>query len=195
MGPGLAGAECEEHQECRSGLCLEGDEDHPSVCWGPCQQNGDCEGNTMCYSPLVWFDIADRGPGAANPDGPPQWDSTSGCSPDIGSYEPCAHNAGCPAFEVCMPIPDRHRRAWDGVCFNARGNPFGQPGAACFNNEGCASGICLGQLPNTVCFGLCEDDGDCGDRSCVTRDIPVDNRGTPDDNADDIAAPMSHCFL
>ena len=192
VGEGLSGAECAADGECRSGLCLEGDVDNPSVCWGPCAQDGDCEGNTMCYSPLVWFDVADR---RRDPNGPPQWDSVSGCSPDLGSYRPCAHNPDCPAFEVCMPLPDRHRRGWDGVCMNARGNPFGQPGAGCFNDEGCASGICLGQLPNTLCFGLCEVDADCGDRNCVTRDIPVDDRGTPNVPGDDIAAPMSHCFL
>ena len=78
---------------------------------------------------------------------------------------------------------------------NARGNPFGQPGAACFNDDGCASGICLGQPPNAVCFGLCVEDADCGDRSCVVRNILLDDRGTPEDDADDVAAPMNHCFL
>lgn len=144
----------------------------------------------MCYSPLVWFDVS-----PPEDDGPAQWDSVSGCSPDLGSYTPCSHNADCPAFEVCMPIPDRHRRAWNGVCMNARGNPFGQPGAFCLNNEGCASGICLGPVGDALCFGLCEVDADCGDRNCVERQIPVDDRGTPNNAADDISAPMRHCFL
>ena len=183
-GRGGPGAACVRDRDCRSGVCLE----DLGRCWGACEGDADCQDGSHCYYPFRWVDIADEGQ-------PPVWDAIPGCDDDRGSWQECSANAQCPGGEWCRPIANRWRRAWQGRCTVVEGGG-GQPGLPCRGEGECASEICLGAYPNSACFGLCRDDGDCaGGRRCRRDDWVVDDANTPDDLADDASAPLDFCFL
>jgi hypothetical protein len=93
--------------------------------------------------------------------------------------------------EICTTRLNRNRTGYDLICRTPIGD--GGPGAPCVGGDECQTGICLGL---GVCFGLCDPQraGTCAAGSaCRVVNFQVDDRGTPNNPADDIVTPLPAC--
>jgi hypothetical protein len=184
--PGDAGgAPCADDATCASGNCL-----NQGVCWAPCRPDlgaGDCAAGQRCYRNQIYFQF-DQGTPRTDDD---TYDGLSACLPDAGSGQTC-QNTRCGAGEFCALAADQSRTGWDPQCRRAVGNGLG--GAFCGRDGDCRSGVCL--IANNICLGLCEPGvlNNCVAGSvCQFVQATVDDRGTPNNELDDITAPVGIC--
>ncbi len=184
--PGAAiGAACNQEADCASRICL-----NQGVCWGPCRPAlgaQDCPAAQRCYTNSVYL-IFDQGTPQESDD---RFAGLSGCLPERGSDTPCPRGV-CPGNEVCLPQNNGDFTGFDLVCRSPVGN--GQGGAACGQDADCRSGTCLAGLG--VCLGVCDpaDPRTCaGGTNCRSLTFTVWDRGTPDNELDDVTAPINIC--
>lgn len=184
MGPPItadapAGARCGSDAECASGGCYEWPGDEPDVC-GDCDDDGDCSGGELCNvggpSP-AHLEIATRCMlPAAVLDGEAclgDANCASGVCVD-GVCGECRTSAECGGLE-CLPI---ERGFWGEPLTPTRCDRGRAPGATCFKDQHCDSGVCNGEVL-LGCGSLdraCAGDDDCPDELTAPEDphcVPV----------------------
>jgi hypothetical protein len=140
-----------------------------------------------CYVNSIWV-VFDQGTPQAADD---RFAGLDGCLPERGSDTPCPRGV-CPGNEVCLFQNNRDFTGFDLLCRSPVGN--GQGGAACLQNTDCRSGACVAGL--NICLGVCDlnDARTCAAGSiCRALDLTVWDRGTPNDELDDVTAPVNVC--
>lgn len=190
-GGRTAGETCTDNSECASDFCV-GVGNDQSVCYGICNVNGaGCAGDTRCYPDQITFTFDQGTPNTIDD----RYDSTTACAPDFGSYQACGADAQCPGNEICFPTLNEFANNWANRCIDPL-NPGGlEAGETCTNDSQCRSNICLPDLFGDVCFGPCRSSADCQfGQSCLeVYEFVVNDRGTPNEDADDISAGIRQC--
>jgi hypothetical protein len=185
--PGASiGAPCNAEADCASRICLE-----EGICWGPCRPAlgaQDCPAAQRCYTNAVYL-IFDQGTPQEADD---RFAGLDGCLPERGSDTPCPRGV-CPGNEVCLFRNNSDFSGFDLVCRSPLGNGLG--GSACAQNADCRSGFCVPGL--NACLGICDpnDARTCAaGAGCTAIDAQVWDRGTPDNELDDVTAPLNVCI-
>lgn len=196
VGTKNAGESCLGDGECRSGSCLDGG--NGKVCFGVCKDDNDCHNGTKCYPGMVTYTF-DMGTETAVDD---VYDSAPACVPPMGSYKECLGATDCQQLgEICLPIANATRTAFEFRCFTATGKKFG-PGVDCTDNGDCASNQCIppgsGMTPTPenpgICFGICDPAKDeCfAQTQCLSVSLTVNDRGTTT-TSDDVKGGATIC--
>lgn len=190
------GETCADDTECLSGICLTGSTQ--KWCYGICNGNEDCSNSMKCYPNQIAFTF-DKGTAIKTDD---EYYATHACTPDQGSYATCQTDANCSNGEWCGPVPNQTRTQFEYRCLKGTGN-LG-PGADCASDSACRSGFCIppsqGVPPSAsnpgFCFGVCTSAQNCPGflSSCESFDLTVHDRGTPDDDTDDITDGVMLCI-
>lgn len=194
VGDGIAGAACTTDADCRSGYCFT----TAKLCYGICNSNTDCASGTKCYENMITFTF-DQGTTVTTDD---KYDSTSACVPDRGSWKLCTRDADCTSTEWCSPQPTKDSTKWEGRCAKRTGS-IG-PGGDCTADADCRSNFCIppsqGVPPSSlnpgICFGMCSTSNDCVSifSTCSSVDLTTHDRGTENDESDDLKAPLKVCL-
>jgi hypothetical protein len=188
-----AGGTCSADAECQSSWCTDlGTVSAPSMrCLGMCATSAECASGTKCYPNLIYFSF-DKGTPATTDD---TYDSISACLPDMGGFAPCQRDLDCPASEHCELFTNDPHTAFEPHCVTGAG--YADGGASCTADDQCRSTLCIGKgQPGAFCFGLCTSSADCDWGSstiCTPVELIVNDRGTPDDESDDIKAQQMVC--
>jgi hypothetical protein len=186
LGGAPPGSRCATGADCGSGVCLNA----TRTCWGPCRSElagADCAVGQRCYENGLHITFDQGTPSGLD-------DVAYGlptCLTEAGSAAPCAGVSCDDPAEICTTRLNRNRTGYDLICRTPIGD--GGPGAPCVGGDECQTGICLGL---GVCFGLCDPQraGTCAAGSaCRVVNFQVDDRGTPNNPADDIVTPLPAC--
>ncbi len=190
-GQASAGESCTEGADCASDFCVTFEE-NMRFCYGVCDAGGaGCADGTRCYPDQIHFTFDQGSPNTLDD----RYDSTTTCLPDFGSYQACGANAQCSGGEMCFPTINEFANNFVNRCLDAF-NPGGlEPGEACTTDAQCESNTCLPDLFGNVCFGTCRSGADCQfGQSCLeVYNFTVNDRGTENDDSDDIAVGVRQC--
>jgi hypothetical protein len=190
-GQGAAGAACTANADCASDFCVTFEE-NSRYCYGVCDAQGPgCADGTRCYPDQIHFTFDQGSPGTLDD----RYDATTTCLPDFGSYASCGADAQCGGGEMCFPTLNEFANNFVNRCLDAF-NPGGRgPGEACTDASQCASNTCIPDLFGDVCFGTCRSSADCEfGQSCLeVYEFTVNDRGTENDDADDITVGVRQC--
>ncbi len=191
-GLGRAGESCTQNADCASDFCIQEFGGEGSVCYGICEEgtNRGCNDGTVCYPNMISLTF-DQDTDSTLDD---RYDSTTACMPDFGSFDQCNSDDGCAFGEMCYPLANRTRNAFEPRCVDAFNAGGVGPGGSCITDAQCAADFCVaGGLFSDFCFGLCATSGDClGLTLCQPANLTVNTRGT-DTDVDDITAPVNIC--
>ncbi|MBM4372808.1 MAG: hypothetical protein FJ098_14235, partial [Deltaproteobacteria bacterium] len=189
-GTKTAGAVCAADADCQSNICVQVIGKGQSICWSPCVATTDCAPGLTCYPNLLYFLFDQETEGTADD---VQY-SVGSCMPNLGSYAPCQGDTGCPAGEFCYPGNNQTATALEPRCLKSWGgsNPAGQ---TCNTDGQCLSSACI-SAPNGFCLGLCTSSAGCyGGTTCQNYPtFVVDDKGTPDDDTDDVLDDVDLCL-
>lgn len=157
VGPGGAGAACEEAAQCAGGDCRCAGGACPGVpsgfCTAPCSAAAPCESG-------VCADLA-----AGGPADPEAWQARV-CLPS------CEDGAPCPAGMICRELPRGDGDGWLAACFHP--GLLGDIGDSCADAGGalrddlCASGHCLALGQRGLCSAPCGEVACPASAACAT---------------------------
>jgi hypothetical protein len=174
VGSKLAGENCVEDADCRSGLCANFTDG--SICFGGCKSDMDCKGISTCG--MISIDL-----------GGGQTLEISGCTiPAAG----CSGDKSCAGGEVCLAGIDQNMpNTIVGFCGPPVGSKTG--GSICSNNLDCQTGSCfeLFEKGIDICWSKCSTDDDCLDGLyCYPNLLYYGfDQDTPDESDDKFDSP------
>ncbi|MCA9523551.1 MAG: hypothetical protein KC609_21395, partial [Myxococcales bacterium] len=193
VGTKGAGESCTTDNDCKSGFCLTS----AKICYGICNTTTDCASGTKCYANMITFTF-DQNTAVTTDD---KYDSTSACVPDRGSWSLCTRDSDCTSTEWCSPQPTKDSTKWEGRCQKRTGTVGA--GGDCASDAECRSNFCIPPSSGTlsdfnpgICFGMCSTSNDCVSifSTCTSVDLTTHDRGTPDDDSDDLTAALKVCL-
>lgn len=188
-GPGQI---CGDDGDCQSDICLGIIGTEQSVCWSACASDLDCSPGLKCYVNLLYFVFDQDTPMDLSDD---TRYSIGSCMPDIGTYNQCAGDTDCAAGEFCYPGNNQTSTQLEPRCLDSWSPGSTGAGDNCTTDDQCLSGMCI-SAPSGFCLGLCSSDFGCfGATSCQTYDsFVVDDKGTPNDETDDVLDALDLCL-
>lgn len=174
VGSKLAGENCSEDSECRSGLCAKLNDGE--ICFGGCKSDMDCKGSTTCG--VIGFDLG----------GGKSFEADACVIPAPG----CTGDSSCAGGNVCLPgqNPDVPNTII-GFCGPAMGSKTG--GSICSNDLDCQTGTCFELFEKNIdiCWSKCSSDNDClPGLYCYANLIYFGfDQGTPEESDDKFDSP------
>jgi len=170
VGTKEAGETCTGDTECESHFCFDLFEKSKSVCWAACKTDADCSNGLKCYPNILYFAF-DHGTPTEEDD---SYFGVSGCTENLGSYQPCLADATCPGNEFCYPYPNQFMDGLDPRCVSSFSGGMLNAGASCAQDSQCKSNDCENPGSGGICFGLCQQTSQCaGNTDCVPIDITI----------------------
>jgi len=174
IGTKLAGENCSDDGECRSGLCVELTDGE--ICFGGCKSDMDCKGTSACGS--IGFNL-----------GNDQSFEVDAC---VIPASGCTGDSSCAGGNVCLPglNPDVPNTII-GFC----GPPIGAQtgGSQCSDDMDCQTGTCfeLFEKGIDICWAKCSTDEDClPGLSCYVNLIYFGfDQDTPNESDDKFDSP------
>ncbi|MEZ4471565.1 MAG: hypothetical protein R3F60_12340 [bacterium] len=172
LANGRAEAPCQRDVQCASRLCT-----NAGHCFSACERDADCP-SRVCATIRITVDQGD----------PVEFQSCA--PPDL----PCAADVDCPADRACAPTDDDPAQPARPLM---RCVPRGMDlagGAPCMAGNACASGVCLeGACWQPCAVGVA---GHCpAGQGCYPNQFHfIDDRGTPNQPADDRYWGMAACI-
>jgi hypothetical protein len=178
VGTKLAGEQCKEDDDCKSGFCAQFEDG--TICLGFCKTDMDCKGGTICGTVNINLtdDIVESFPACVIPP------------------SECHGDKMCPDGESCMPALGDVPNTIEGLCAPTVGSKTA--GSICSDDDECQSGICFNLFEKgiNICWSTCETDADCLPGLYCYENLVyfIFDQDTPD-KADDKYFALKSCAL